>query len=282
MSGLEMDRSGVPRSSDRAAGGSRRFSNSDEDDDVVLGADPSSSVFRRDLRERLRERELKLVDLIRASQATSRMSGGAATTSSNRLLDASAPRSSNARSVEDEEAGANRQIGSSFRRPSRYLDDRQQPSLSPSPRARTSVTLSDLDRGSIEDNISGIERVSSRQTTRIRELEGELAMKNVEVDELRNELVRKLERLVSLELELENRQFSLEGPGNGDELDAADYEAANRLTPEQTQVFFSQLLRDLRDLEELYKEERLKSSALQEELRLENEVGGRSCRVVVP
>jgi hypothetical protein len=113
-----------------------------------------------------------------------------------------------------------------------------------------------------------MERASSQQGGRIKALEGELTMKNVEVDELRNELVRKLEKIVSLELELENRN-AVDGPSG---LELADVEEINSLTAGEARAYFSQLLQDLRDLEELYKEERLKSAAIQDELRIENEV----------
>jgi hypothetical protein len=227
-------------------------------------ADERTYAYRQDLRERLRQREQKLLDLIRSSQSNSRSgilrngtngtrsvgngNGGSGLGESNRLLDLAARQGRSSNDVEESDEFEDIGGGSSginYRYDSR--GSRQE------------------EDGEIRKRLAGIERVSSLQASKIKALENALLMRSVEVDELRDELVNKLERIVSLEMSLEIGES---------EVLPADLEAADKATstPRQSQAFFTQLLRDLRDLEKLYKDERLKSSVLQDQLRLENEV----------
>lgn len=204
------------------------------DEEQYLDEEPS--IFRQNLRSRLREKEQKLTDMIRASRGNSSvgmqgMRGGP-------LMDVS--------SAEDV-------------------------SLSQDVRRVRSSDNSD-----ILDKISGLEQVSAQQSSRIESLEKTLSNKNVEVDELRSELVKKLEKIVTLELELESRAISLDANlDTVSELELGslsnEFDLASKLSPGQAQMFASQLLKDLRELELLYKEERVKSSLLQDQLRQENE-----------
>jgi hypothetical protein len=236
-------------------------------------------VFRRDLRARLREREKRLVELIRSSQEHSRngiMRNGASMSNNNTDRLTNTPGSSLSRSS----VAASTTVDSNPRRlmDATAIDDDRFPwqrtmREGPTVGSMQEAVLELEQSRAIEKTILEIEQASSQQTVRIKALEGELAMKNMEVNELRNDLVRKLEKIVSLELELENQNFSLEpNEENASGLELADVEEINRLTAGEARVYFSQLLKDLKALEELYKEERVKSAALQDELRLENEV----------
>lgn len=229
-------------------------------------ADKRTYAYRQDLRERLRQREQKLLDLIRSSQSNSRSgilrngtngtrpvgngfgNGGSGLGESNRLLDLAARQGRSSNDVDESDEFEDIGGGSSG---IKYRYD-----------SRGSRQEED---GEIRKRLAGIERVSSLQASKIKALENALLMRSVEVDELRDELVNKLERIVSLEMSLEIGES---------EVLPADLEAADKATstPRQSQAFFTQLLRDLRDLEKLYKDERLKSSVLQDQLRLENEV----------
>jgi hypothetical protein len=233
------------------------------DDDVGV-PEERSSVYRQDLRERLRQREQKLLDLIRSSQTSSRSGilrngtrsvgkgiGGTGAGESNRLLDLAAREGRTPYDYDDSEVLED--IGSGSSR-SKYRYD-----------SRRSSQEDDASNGEVRARLAGIERVSSQQRSRIEFLETTLLMRQAELDELRDALVTKLERIVSLEIEL------MEG-GRSD-LEEEDLEAVNKITTaRQSQIFFTQLLGDLRELELVYKDERLKSSALQDQLLLENEV----------
>jgi len=146
----------------------------------------------------------------------------------------------------------------------------------------------------LKEKMAGIQEGFDKQVDKIKSLLEEVNAKNAEIDMLRSELVRKLQRIVELEFDLETHdihyttyaadQFKLGEEAleeikrrDGDESESsvsfgdASLETGKSLTPKKAQKLISKLLTDLENLEQRYKTEKVKSLANLEEVCRENE-----------
>lgn len=151
----------------------------------------------------------------------------------------------------------------------------------------------------LKEKMTGIQEGFEKQVKKIQSLEDDLLAKNNEIDNYRQELLRKLHCIVELEFDLETHdvhyttyaaeQFKLgeealaeiktqkqQHAGNDDSnsslgLDSERSESKRRLTPRRAQKLISKLLSDLDNLEARYKELKLKADAKSETMEMEHE-----------
>lgn len=140
----------------------------------------------------------------------------------------------------------------------------------------------------LKEKMAGIQEGFDKQVETIQSLQTELNQQNAETERLRAELVKKLQRIVELEFDLETHeihytsyakeQFKLgeealaeiKTKDSGDSVSSSS-SAVKNLTPKKAQKLISKLLSDLDSLELRYKEEKLASESAVEKIRIENE-----------
>jgi hypothetical protein len=128
------------------------------------------------------------------------------------------------------------------------------------------------------DKLLEIEEGFASQARRIRALEGNLVDREDEINLLRGELVKKLEKQVQLELELKSMEpraidedlLSLTGSQLYDiDLDGS-IRGNDSLEVQRAKQMIAKLMADLRNLEQRYKEDQLNAARTIDELRLQN------------
>ena len=134
----------------------------------------------------------------------------------------------------------------------------------------------------LKSNYADMDERFEKQLKRSHDLRAKLTEKDDEIEMLRSELAKKLQRIVELEFELETHELNY--TNYADELFKLGEDALEEIkgkhgdhhlpedaqTPKKAKRLISKLLADLDDLEMRYKDEKLKSASMLEEMRMEN------------
>lgn len=146
----------------------------------------------------------------------------------------------------------------------------------------------------LKEQMAGIQDGFDKQVEKIQSLQQELNVMHHEIESLRLELVKKLQRIVELEFDLETHevhytnyaqeQFKLgdealaEIKGAGGEFDGHASASSvgsvgdlSKVTTRKAQKLISKLLTDLDNIEVRYKEEKLRTLSAMQRMELENE-----------
>jgi len=204
------------------------------------------------IRARLREREKRLTSLVRGSSADGNTS----------FLDKLAKVESNLKQMEEEKSQLKNELNK--------------------------LQEATGDDEYLKEQMRSIQEGFDKQVKKIQSLDDELVSKNSEIDNLRDELVVKLRKIVELEFDLETHEihftsYAAEQFELGEEA-LAEIRAGSEkksvasigsdgqkpVSRRKASKLISKLLSDLDNLEARYKEEKLLSAAKMEEFRLEN------------
>lgn len=134
----------------------------------------------------------------------------------------------------------------------------------------------------LKSNYADMDERFEKQLKRSHDLKAKLTGKEDEIEMLRSELAKKLQRIVELEFELETHELNY--TNYADELFKLGEDALEEIkgkhgdhhlhedaqTPKKAKRLISKLLADLDDLEMRYKDEKIKSASMLEEMRMEN------------